>query len=329
MMISEMIGKKKDLLAQAWAGLSGGLLYLSYILSFAFLVPIQHVFSRRGFKSGLLAIGVALGTVSVGHIGRMVEMKTVEFGTFLSGILPPALLLGAISFINLPVKKLSQGLKICIAALALSLIALPFIMHSTGDLEFLAILKDYVARTIASSGLSVNESLYAHEAVDAAVTMVRSGFSAFILWILASNWYLGDLLANKARIPLREEYSEPDRSTKPLADLYISSAMVWPTLFSWTLLFIVIVTDSKGILSMIAWNTALWTASFYAVQGLGILSYLAAHFPAARLLRLFIPLALIILFVAPTAGMIAFIALPILGITEVWLPYRTIKGALK
>lgn len=328
-MNSEMVGRRKEILAQAWSGVSSGLFYLSYIVSFAFLVPIQHAFSRRGIKSGIMAISVALGTITVGHIGRMIEMKAMNFGTLFSGILPPALLLGAISFINIPVKKLSQGLKICISALALSLIASPFILRSTGDVEFLAVLKDYVARSIESSGVALNESLYAHEAVDAAVAMVRSGFSAFLLWMIASSWWLGNVLAQKVKASASDDSTELEKTTTPLAEIYISSAVVWPALISWIVLFIVIVTKTKGILSMIAWNAALWSASFYAIQGIGILSYLSKRFQVARLLRLFVPLAIILLFIAPTAGTIALIVLPILGITEVWLPYRTIKGALK
>jgi hypothetical protein len=65
------------------------------------------------------------------------------------------------------------------------------------------------------------------------------------------------------------------------------------------------------------------------MQGIGIISHLSRQFNATRIVRLLAPLAVMAIALSNTAGAIIMITLPILGITEVWLPYRDVKGALK
>jgi len=51
----ERLLKKRIILADATAGILSGFLYLSYVLSFAFLVPVQQSFAGRGMKAGLVS----------------------------------------------------------------------------------------------------------------------------------------------------------------------------------------------------------------------------------------------------------------------------------
>ncbi|MEW6550235.1 MAG: hypothetical protein AB1407_12320 [Spirochaetota bacterium] len=326
-METDRMARQKDFLAQGFAGLFSGFLYLSYALSFVFLVPVQHAFRKRGTKRGLAVAAMAMATIAMGQAGRLNELKSLDFRSLAVGLAPPLLFLASIIFANAKTGKLSSPMKILISALAISLLAAPMVVESTENTGLVANLKAYVVAAYEASGADANPAEL-HGAVDAAIQVLRSAFSVFILWMIAGNWWLGAWTAAKSR---EKETGAEDPRTEGLrmSNFHIPSFLLWPTLGTWAGLFVILATGTKGIPALVGWNLALWTASFYAVQGIGILWHFSERYKAGRLARLFLPLLVLLLFVAPAAAAVALSILPILGITEVWLPYRTLKGALK
>lgn len=322
------LAKNKEFLLTASTGILSGLLYLSYVLSFAFLVPVQHAFAGRGRKSGLLAAAFALLVIAAGQVGRMIEMQVLDPLVIVAGILPPFLFLAAICFVNAQIGALSNGLKIIIAVAVLSAIAAPFVMQATNNKDFSSWITDYVGSVMKSSGLGEEGLSYARTAVDSAILVIQSAFAAFILWIIAGSWWLGSLYAAR-RLMREKKVDESLFSSIRLADMRVPSLALWPTLLAWALLFASLLTKQTGFVRAAIWNIALCAASLYAMQGIGIISHLFKKFNATRLLRLLAPLAVMAVALSSTAGAIIMIALPLLGITEVWLPYRNLKGALK
>ena len=324
--------RNKEFLLNASAGLLSGFIYLSYVLSFAFLVPVQHAFAGRGRKSGLIAAAFAFLVIAVGQIFRMLEIKTLDPVILASGIVPPLLLLAAIGFINMKPAKLGRGLSILIATALLSGLAAPFVMKATSDKNFSAWLVEYVASAMNSTGTGGDSLFNAQAAVDSAIGVIRSAFSALILWIMAGSWWFGSVIAARGAAREMRREGKVDGTVKTfmnLADIRVPSIALWPTLLAWTLLLVVLMTKRTDILATTAWNIALCAASLYAVQGMGILSHLSKQFNATRFLRLLAPVAILAVALSSAVGAIIMIALPVLGITEVWLPYRSIKGALK
>ncbi|MDP2791615.1 MAG: DUF2232 domain-containing protein [Rectinemataceae bacterium] len=319
------LARNREFLLNASAGLLAGFIYLSYVLSFAFLVPVQHAFAARGNRSGFIAASFAFLVIGTGQVFRMLEMKVVDPLVLASGLLPPLLLLTALGFINVKPGRLGRGAGIVLATVLLSALAAPFVMKATSDKNFSAWLVEYVAATMNSTGANGDAVFNARAAVDSAMSLIRSAFSALILWMLAGSWWIGSVIVARRR-------RGDDEGVKPfmsLADIRVPSFALWPTLLTWTLLLVVLMTGQSGYLAMAAWNIALCSASLYAIQGMGILSHLSRQFNATRFLRLLAPIAVLAVALSSAVGAIIMIALPVLGITEVWLPYRTIKGALK
>jgi hypothetical protein len=320
--------RNKEFILNASTGLLSGFLYLSYVLSFAFLVPVQHAFAGRGKKSGLVAAAFAFLVIAFGQAGRMLEMQAFDALVLAAGILPPLLLLVAISFINTRIGSLSNGSKIFVAAAILSAIAAPFVMKATSDKDFSSWLIEYIGSAMSSSGMGADGASYAKTAVNSAIGVLQSAFAVFILWVLAGSWWLGSWFA--ARSAVRSNMAdETTFASIRLAAVRVPAMVLWPTLLSWTLLFVALLTKQEGLVAAAAWNFALCAASLYAMQGIGILSHLLKQFNATRLLRIIAPLAFMAVALSSTAGAIILIVLPLLGITEVWFPYRNLKGALK
>jgi hypothetical protein len=325
--------RSREVVLDLSAGLVSGLMYLSYVLSFGFLIPVQQRLAGNGRKSGMVAGLVALAVVMAGQAKRLFQFGEPGKTAFLAGVasivLPPFFLLAALFFIDIKAGKTRRGTRILLATLVVSLIATPLILRATSDGEFSAFMTEYMgstfrdARILPGAGEADTNALIA-EAVDGAIRVVRSAYAVFILWIIGGSWWLGTRLA-----ALRLPADAPDRRPYRLAAIKVPAWMLWPTLGVWAALFLVLVTDTEGLPAMAAWNAALCSASVYAVQGLGIISYLSRLPGKFQLLRLVAPLVVLALALSSTAGLLVLIALPLLGITEVWFPYRNLKGAIE
>ncbi|MDX9826750.1 MAG: hypothetical protein RBT73_03290 [Spirochaetia bacterium] len=322
----ERLSQKRIFLADATAGLLSGFLYLSYILSFAFLIPVQQSFSGRGMRAGLVSSLAAFTVIAVGTVTRMIQLRLFDLISLVSGCLPPLLLLAALYWINATVPRLTRITRILLAALVLSIIALPFVLRMSSDSAFIGQLSAYVEETIDSSGVGFDESRLAAELVQRSLGIISAGFSAFILWILAGSWWLGSLLASKSRFTSDAGLAS-EKKVLRIAAVKVPHLALWPSLLLWSLLFIALALKAEGLIRLLAWNLALCAASIYGLQGIGVLSFLLHKPGVPVLLRRLLPLALIAALFNQATSAVVLIGLPVLGITEVWIPYRNLKGA--
>ncbi len=321
----ERLLKKRIILADATAGILSGFLYLSYVLSFAFLVPVQQSFAGRGMKAGLVSSLAAFLVITVGTVVRMVQLRFFDFLYLASACLPPLLLLAALFWINAESPRLSKMIRIFLAVLVLSLIALPFVLRMSKDSTFTDQLSAYVKETIDTSGLAIDEPRLAAELVQRAIGIISAGFSAFILWVVAGSWWLGSMLASKSRAAMLG--FEPVKKPLRLAEVKVPHAALWPSLLLWSLLFIALALKAEGIIRLLVWNLALCAASIYGLQGIGVITFLLQKPGIPALLRRLLPLALTAALLNQATSAVVLIGLPVLGITEVWIPYRNLKGA--
>ncbi|MCE1207307.1 MAG: hypothetical protein LWX00_07855 [Spirochaetia bacterium] len=319
---------QNQILIDSVPGLVSGVLYLSYILSFAFLIPIQYAFSAKGRKPGLITAATAFAIIVFGQLGRMVSSGIASFGLIASAVLPPALFLASMIFINGAVQAKRQSRRLLLAAILLSLISAPFVYLAVTDQ---AVLESLASMAVASfGGGSMSETLNANArlAVQAAAETIASAFSAFILWILAVSYWFGNRYASQMRMRRKASLeTSPSQTALALADIRVPVTLLWPTLIVWASLFAVIVTKTSGVIAAAVTNAALFLGSLYAMQGIAILTHLANYSRIFFFIKVLLPLLFLVSVLNPTVGTIILIALPVLGITEVWFPYRNLKGA--
>jgi len=317
------VSRRRIFLADASAGLLSGLLYLSYILSFAFLVPVQQALYSRGMKAGLVSSLAAVLVILIGTVARMVQLKAFALSSLLPGLLPPMLLLAALVWLNAKTPRLSRIARLLLAVLGLSLIATPFLLRMGKDQTFLAQLYAYVEAMIESAGILEESPAMATELVNRSLRILGSGFSAFILLTLAASWYVGSIVAYKGRNLITQAIDKPAQ----LSAFRTPSVVLWPGLAVWTLLFIMLITKTQGLVSLIVWNLSLCAAALYGLQGLGVVSHLLQKPSVPGIFRLLVPLVAVTALFNTATSAVILIALPLLGITEVWIPYRSLKGA--
>jgi len=325
---NEAGGLRKAFLIDAASGLVSGFLYLSLILSFAFLIPIQSSFAGRGRRSGFITAGLAIAVITIGQGFRLMSIGAFDLGLCLASSVPPLLLLGAMGLINQRLGRLGAGTRILLVSAILSLAAAPFILSTTADKVFVESMKAYVTSAAESSGIDSGSLNGVDEAIGSSIRTVSSAFVPLIFWMLGFSWLYGSRMAARSLTKTPEERNARIAKLK-LGKYKVPQVALWPTLATWIFLFVVLAAKLGGLASILAWNLALCSALLYAVQGLGIMGFLSERYPLARFLRLLAPLVVILIILNSTIGAITLIVLPMLGITEVWFPYRNFKGALK
>ncbi len=321
------------LAASLTAGLVSALLYLSVLLSFVFLLPVQFAYERRGRSCGMIAAGCALFAVTAGQLARVAglggsdALAALVPGDYLSLVLPPFILLGGLVFVNAPIMSgLHEVYRSLLAVALCSLVALPGIIALGADAAFSQHLEASIGEALKPLVAQMGEG-YEASAVKAALdpaalvaqakTVALSGFAAMLYALIGLNRWLGTRLAALGR---------PVVSVPRLAEYRLPFTLVWPFLAAWAGVLAARYFSAPLPLAALAWNSALVLSLSYAVQGIGIASHLMNRWNLPRSLRIALTAFMVLMFATPPFGVVLAAVFPLLGVTEVWIPYRNPKG---
>ena len=311
--------------------LASSVLYASVFLSFAFLVPVQMAYGRAGRRAGILASLASMAILAPIHSIRLIEAKA--FGLLDLGLtlLPPAVLLGALALMNAKFwdGKL-QGIRILAPVGLCALLALPGILLVAGDPAFGEYLESTLAAAIAPLGeraaaagegfdsASLLALLDPAELAATAIATLRDSYAAMLLAFLGGSWWIG----NRAAGP-----GSRGREIAPsLEEIRVPYVFIWPFLASWSVLLAALLLKAPSAIAAAAWNLSLCLSLVYAAQGLGIASHYLKSWKAPRGLRVILAATAVAAAVTSPAGIAIAVAVPLLGVTEVWIPHRNPKG---
>ncbi|MDP3179542.1 MAG: DUF2232 domain-containing protein, partial [Spirochaetaceae bacterium] len=266
------------------------------------------------------------------HSIRLIEAKA--FGLLDLGLmlLPPALLLGTLALMN---AKFWDGkvksLRILAPAGLGAALALPVILFVAGDPAFVEYLESTLASALAPLGERAAEAagegfdsasllalLDPAELAATAIATLRDSFAALLLAFLGGSWWIGNRAAGPG--------SRGREIAPPLEELRVPYAFIWPFLASWSALLAALLLKAPAAISAAAWNLSLCLSLVYAAQGLGIAAHYLKSWNAPRGLRVILAATAVAAAVTSPAGIAIAVAVPLLGVTEVWIPHRNPKG---
>ncbi len=321
---------RRLVVASMAAGFVSGILYLSLALAMFFLLPIQIVFGRSGWKAGLIAAFTAILAISAGQVWRMTGFGMTGASTLLYALLPPAILTVSLVALNAPIwGRIDPLFRALALTCVLSLAALPLVLDLGRDGAFTSLLENSIGAITAPLTKNLDESYEARalaasldvkNLVADAKSILASSYAVFIFILDAGSWWLGSRLSGKE--------SAGRKNLPALRDFRIPHSILWPVLGAWACVFASLAFSISlgGFFPAFAWNIALVLSLCYAMQGVGIVSHLLSRRGAPGIKRLAIALTILTMLASPVAGSLLAGALAILGITEVWIPYRNLKG---
>jgi hypothetical protein len=156
------------------------------------------------------------------------------------------------------------------------------------------------------------------------------GYLFSYLLMLGLSWWLGTRLGT--RFPSRPSWRggrSPEGGEAPatrawprIVEFRLPDAYVWPLIASLAVILLGLVVD-LGPLGLAAWNAGVILLFLYGVSGIGVLQYFLRRFRVPRGMRVLLAILLCILVFSPRANLAVFILIPGLGVSEIWLKYRT------
>jgi hypothetical protein len=312
------------------AGLASSLLYLSIILSFAFLLPVQIAFGRKGMRSGLAAIGISAAVLTAVLGWRLAAAGAFGPTALAEGMLAPLVLLGALALINAPFRPdFAPAYKILAVTALCACAALPVIIAIERDASIAAYLEERIGAVMAPMRAAIAGANDGYEAsalaasldpkdlVAASISMLRDSFAAILFLILAGSWRLGNRLSGFG--------SRGRELSGAIEELRLPYPLVWAFLVSWSLVLVAEFLRAPELPLAFAWNCALVLSLAYAAQGLGIVVHLFKSWHMSKSLRILIAVMAFISLVTPLGIAVAAL-LPLFGVTEIWIHYRKPKG---
>jgi hypothetical protein len=107
-----------------------------------------------------------------------------------------------------------------------------------------------------------------------------------------------------------------------VVDFRLPDTYIWPLIASLATILIGLMVP-LGALELAAWNLAAIVLFLYGLSGIGVLQFFLRKFRVPRGMRLLLAFLLGVLLLSPRANLAVIILIPGLGVSEIWLRYRT------
>ena len=318
----------------AVTGIVSGLLCASVVLAPFCLIPAQIVYGRGGRRAGLLTCLASVLSAVVTQTIRLAAAGALSFAGFAASFVPALVFFGALALVNAVFwSKFSATYRVLAVAAVCALASIPALASTWRDQAFIGEFESRLDEAItplraqltsqAGDGgydASALIATFDSKSIAAMVMKVLSySYTAILVLVLGGSVWFG----NRAAGP-----GSQGREVSPaLASYRAPYALLWAFLASWTAVLVLsILVEAPEFARAFAWNCALSSSLAYAAQGAGIAASLFIRWNVPRFMRFALVATAVIALATPTASIVVAVGLPLLGVTEVWIPYRNPKG---
>jgi hypothetical protein len=230
---------------------------------------------------------------------------------------------------DLGLPRYSRAVRLMIATGIAGVLSVPVFLYLQGNeifttrvREFLTALLQITNGAIPSASPDTlsrpGQPLQPEVLMQAVTAVMLRSFLFYYFLVLTFSWWLG------TRIGARSIGSRP--ALTRIADFKLPDRFVWPLIASLALVLMTLLVRVR-ILEIVAWNTLLILLFLYGVAGLGIIRYLLRKRKVNRRAVWIGIAAFIFVAMIPRVGIgflsLLLILIPGLGVSEVWLKYRT------
>jgi hypothetical protein len=307
-----------------------------------FLIPLQVLYIRRGKKSFGWAAVVSL--VSIIVIGLLLTRRwtsgdalaaatasSLQTPSLVFELTVVVLMIGGLALIQLPemnpalrLPRYPRATRLVLATVIAGALSVPAVLYLTGNEAFSAIIREFFSTLVQSTNSAISNSRpetlpvavqpIQTESLLRFISMVlRRTYLFYYFLILTFSWWLGTIIG------ARSMGNHPGLTR--IADFKLPDRYVWPLIASLALVVMNLLIPSQP-LEILSWNALLILVFLYGVSGLGIIRFLLRKRNVRPGVRWLLIMAIVFLAMTPRIGIVVFILVPGLGVSEVWLKYR-------
>ena len=209
------------------------------------------------------------------------------------------------------------------ATLGFAMLSIPMIFYYSGNEEIVTLLNDQIiyVSDIFSKGAASSDSfesavlikeLHPDRIIESTAKLVFRNYLLAYFIMLSGSWYFADAISRRWQKQPRFH----------LADFIVPDTMIWPLI-----VFLVgVLADvfmGIGWIGHLMWNGTFMMVLIYGLHGIGLIEYLLTRYKVSRSSRRFIVIISIAVLLLPGINLIILIGVPALGVSELWIRYRT------
>lgn len=285
------------------------LLFYSGFFSFLFAVPLQVAYYRWGDKRGITVATVTAAAIVVVHL--LQSLRFDEVGSqvlrimLLDSLMPIGLLAG------LTVFNIARGYPWWVRLLTAAGIAvagaLPSLRLLHQAVEGEGALAEQLTSMLTILGVDDNAQLW----IEMVQRVVFSSVGLGLTVAVAANWWIGRNIAFRGTAPV-----------SVLRTARVPDQMIWVVISGLAVVVLGWLRDVPFWAEIIGWNSLLIASFLFAVQGIGIAQHLLVLRGVGPLGERWVLTGVLILIFLPGINVVVSIALPLFGMSELWIDYK-------
>jgi len=323
------------------SGVASASLWLSVFFAPLFLIPLQVAFGRLGKKGAGLAVAAAILVLFPSEIWRVADAsKAIAPIDVVAALAFPIGAVIALVLMNLPVlKSVPPSFRMLGLGLAAGALAAPAVATILADEGLKTALTQSISQLMdrfmsalpkAADAQTAQGAVPSYDAaallagldpaqmVATTMKVFASIYAALFCLLFGGSWWIGSRLSGSV--------AATSAGAAPLSELRAPVALVWPFLASLGLLLGVLYFKAGLAYQAAAWNLVLAMSLVYAVQGVGIVAHFLTRLHMPKGFRIVFAILVLISAISSPIGAALVAILPLLGLTELWIPYRNLKG---
>lgn len=291
-----------------------------------FVIPLVVVYRRRGFLPGAAASLIAFGGIigaKLYQLSRIADAFSRLDLFALDLVIPGSFILGLLAVEAPAFKGRRLFARLLLATAAAIIVSLPLVVFVAVNPEFDAILRYQIQVVIKTlqAGEPIGPAGEGPKAILEQVTRLSKQvflytYAAGYLLTLGVNYMVGDRFARKLK-GVEEQGGEKSFS---FAAFKLPDGLVWWFLVSWAGVFFGMVSDI-GFAKIALWNSALTATVMYGCQGIGILKTWTDKMGKGT--KMLFTFSVVFSVFIPGLNVILAAGVPLLGVTELWIQYRS------
>ncbi len=293
-------------------------MYLSAFATVVCVAPVQAARARAGTKSFAAAVAVAFALIVGFTLLLFAKSGGLTANGLAEALLYPAVIAGGVAALNsglLGTRSYPERLMLVGALCAAALI--PFLLSIGADPEQEGLVRrliDGMLTTATGEGMS-DADFSRFYGVVTRVTRAVFGFAVTALVHL--NYWIGTRVAGR---------DAPGSVLMPRAsELRVSPLLVWPFFASWACILASRFVAVPAF-ETVSWNCALILAFGFAMQGTGVAAHALSRLGTPPVARVAIAFGVTMAATVPVVLLTGVALLALLGVSEIWIPYRQTKG---
>jgi len=313
---------KRDYIGALIASCVSVFAYQTGFFFFLFLVPLQLLFFRSGFKVARIAVlGVGIALVYLGIRQTAQGNGDVRGYLLLVELVIPFLLLGGFLLENGFFGNLGGVLINALLATVITALVSIAVLHVLLNNEaFIAYYKAQFTEmfNILKSALAGSSDIDLIPMMDMDVDTMLSHVS--------SVFYKGFLFAYFCILFVSYTFAlsveKLTRHEAGIITVMIPDYFVWVLIAALSLVLVDARFQPNPVLGYVGWNVFLIVMFLYGLRGMGLIRQMLEVRKVHPVVRFFLTFATVILLMHPRYGRVLLVGIPLIGISEIWIKYK-------